>query len=161
MKSLKILALAGALLTTSATATTYSTTINIVDLAGNLTWVETAGMQFPTLLLDGLTVTGHDCRTDQTHPTWNELCPGNRDNVSNSEFSVSGLPGAEVGIQLDITPQIKEGIQFGAFHTANSLILDATGDATHSVAGKLVLVDRSAIVNNSITFTFDLEFTAQ
>jgi hypothetical protein len=167
MKSFKILAIAGALITsgallsTTATANTYSTTIDITDLASNLAWSETTGMQFPVLLLDGLTLTGHDCTTNNGDPRYNELCPGSRTDVSNSIFNVTGLAGAEVGIQLDSTPQIIEGIQFVAFDSVNSLVLNASGTATHLVAGQLILKDRAAITSNSITFSYNLEFTAQ
>ncbi len=167
MKSFKILALAGALVSSSvlmspsATAIIYSTTVSVTDLTTSLSWSETQGMQFPGLILDGATNANDYCHTGNNNSSSNSLCPGDRDGVSNSTFSLTGTPRGTVLPNLDRTPQIVEGIEFIPSNVSSTVTLDINGNGNHYVSGRLQLKDRSAVVSNSLTFTYDLELTAQ
>lgn len=167
MKTIKLisaLALTSALTSTAIQADTYSTTVSVENLAAVLAWSETTPMQFATLVIDGASViTSHQCFAgvfdDAAH---NELCPGDRSSVSPGVFTVTGFPNASVNVAYSAPSQTHEGIQFIIRDIDGySLTLDAAGQATYRVGGQLVLRDKSVNLSNDLTFTYDVEFSAQ
>ncbi|MFT4929112.1 MAG: hypothetical protein ACI8WB_005242 [Phenylobacterium sp.] len=167
MKSFRILTLAatlvstGVLMSTTVNAGTYSTTVNVDDLSTVIAWEETTGMQFATLLLDSNSAAGHSCYTYSSNVASNTLCPTSREGVSDSVFTVTGLPNANVGVQLDTTPQIIEGIRFVPTVRGGALVLDASGTADQTIGGALTLMDRAGVTSSDITFTYNLEFVGE
>lgn len=162
MKLLKILALTAAVTSTSAMAATYQTVISINDLSDTLAWSQAAQMQFATLVLDANAVNGSTCRTYDGRIIANDLCLGDRSEVTDAVYSITGLANASVRVILDNATTTQEGLQFRPILlTGETVNLNFSGEASYNVGGHLTLVDRSQLVSDSLTFTYDLEFSAQ
>ena len=161
MKLLKIIALTAAVTSTVATANTYQTVVAIDDLAKTLAWSENTQMQFPRVILDASAVNGSTCHTNSIAGVDNQLCNGDRQGATNAIFDVTGSPNANVAVNLDETVKTQEGISFKAHNTGYAIALNSAGQGTYTVIGVLTLDDRSAVVSDSLTFTYDLEFAAQ
>ena len=162
MKNFKLFALAAGLLaSSSAMAATYSTVVNVADVADSLSWEETTQMKFPQIVLDALSIPGHNCHTSSGFGGGInlELCP-DRGGRTSAIFQISGLANATVLINLDNTPKVIEGLEFIPA-TGTQTTLNSAGQQTVAVSGLLTLQDRSAVVSSAITFNYDLEFTAQ
>lgn len=161
MKNFKLFTLAAGLLaSSSAMADTYSTVVNVADVADSLAWEETTQMKFPQIVLDALSVPGHNCHSNSSNSAYNnQLCPDKTGRTA-AVFAVSGLANATVLVNLDTTAKVIEGLEFVPAST-NQTTLNSNGQSTVGVSGLLTLQDRALVVSNTITFTYDLEFTAQ
>lgn len=161
IKLISVLALTSALTSTATKADTYSTTVNIDNVATSLTWAETAPMQFATVIIDGATTAGMKCVTHRDDANQNALCPGDRTNVTDAMFTLTGSPNGGITATIDGTVQTKEGISFQPFISTFSTFLDASGNGTARIQGHLTMVDKTLNTSPSITFDYDLEFASQ
>ncbi|WP_028865529.1 hypothetical protein [Psychromonas aquimarina] len=166
MKTIKVLALTAALVSTGVVAETYTTTVGVTNLATALNWEQTTPLQFPSLLLDGATPANAKCYVGYASPYDsvgnNRLCPGDKSAATEAVFAITGTPNATITVQHTVTPQTIEGITFYSYiNSGKSIVLDSAGVGAYKLGGQLQLVDQSLNTSDSLTFSYDLEFVAQ
>ena len=168
MTAFKILLPAGAILTTGimltsiVTATTYTTTVNIDYQVRTLSWEQKTPMQFATVVFNDDTANGQICHTDSNKKQHNTLCPGARSTAKNADYEIKGIPNATVLVNLSTAASTVEGVEFQPLLIGeNELKLDKKGQARYDIGGQLTLIDGSQTTSQSLTFSYELEFTAQ
>ena len=163
MKSLKLLAISTIIATSTSYADTYTTNVQVDNLAQVLSWYPNTEMRFPTVLLDGNTPANAKCYTSDYSPevTDYSLCPGSRTDSSNAVFDVHGISNATANVVLDTTPIVIEGIEFTPAMIGTNVTFNEFGAATYEVGGQLTLIDKNANISSSVIFNYNLEFTAQ
>ena len=68
---------------------------------------------------------------------------------------------ATANVVLNTSSTTQQGIKFTPGISSSNVKLDASGLASYEVYGALQLIDKTLNVSNNLTFTYDLEFTAQ
>lgn len=152
----------GALVTTVVAATTYTTTVNVDYQTRTLSWQQNSPMQFATVVFNDNTANGQICHTHSNKKQDNTLCPGNRKNAKNADYSIKGTPEATIVVNLDTSSSMIEGVEFQPVLLGESqLKLNKKGEASYDIGGQLKLIDGAQTSSTSLVFSYDLEFTAQ
>ncbi|UAA39858.1 hypothetical protein KIH87_05755 [Paraneptunicella aestuarii] len=160
------------LMSSAAMADTFTVDVDVDVTLGEtpLSLVQTAAMSFPQVKVDEATVVGADCHSSSSNGTGfdnrtatnaNSLCPGL--NGSESQVTFTGVPNAVISVTQGSTAQTTNGMRFTTnYNSAFTRTLSGTDGTTNvSMQGTITMVDKAAVSDGLLTFTYDVSAAYQ